>query len=65
MKKLVFVLASIARLAGCHGNDAEDLTSAVVVTGYWELSNVSPRVAVGGEQVSVYLVFSTAGSFDI
>ena len=65
MKKLLFVLASLALLAGCHRNDPEDLTPAVDVTGSWELSSVTTRVTVGSEQVSVYLVFSTSGSFDI
>jgi hypothetical protein len=65
MKKFLFVLASLALLAGCHRTDPEDLTPAVDVTGSWELSSVTTRVSVGGEQVSVYLVFSTAGSFDI
>lgn len=65
MKKILFVLTSLALLAGCHRTDPEDLTPAVDVTGSWELSNVTTRVTVGSEQVSVYLVFSTSGSFDI
>ena len=65
MKKLLFVLASLALLAGCHGNEPQDLTPAVDVTGSWELSSVTTRVMVGGEQVSVYLIFSATGSFDI
>lgn len=65
MKNILFMLASLALLAGCHRTDPEDLTPAVDVTGSWELSSVTTRVSVGGEQVSVYLVFSTAGSFDI
>lgn len=65
MKKLLFVLASLALLAGCHEDNPEDQTPAVDVTGSWELSSATTRVMVGGEQVSVYLVFSSSGSFDI
>ncbi len=65
MKKILFVLASLAVLAGCHRNEPEDLKPAVDVTGSWELSSVTTRAMVGGEQVSVYLVFSASGSFDI
>jgi len=63
MKKLLFVLASLALLAGCHREDPEDLTPAVDVTGSWELSSVSTKVSVGGEQVSIYLAFEASGSF--
>jgi hypothetical protein len=65
MKKILFVLASLAVLAGCHRNEPEDLNPAVDVTGSWELSAVTTRAMVGGEQVSVYLVFSASGSFDL
>lgn len=65
MKKILFVLASLAVLAGCHRGEPDDLNPAVDVTGSWELSAVTTRATVGGEQVSVYLVFSATGSFDL
>ena len=62
MKKILLILASLAILAGCH---KEPAAPSVDVVGAWELSSVTTRVMVGGEQVSVYLVFSASGSFDI
>ena len=63
MKKILFALASLALLAGCHRDNPEDQTPAVDVTGSWELSSVSTKASVGGEQVSVYLTFDASGSF--
>lgn len=65
MKRFLMAMACLVLLAGCRKNGPVEPMSSVDVTGTWELSSVSTRATVGGEQVSVYLVFDASGSFEI
>lgn len=63
MKKVLFAAVLLAVLAGCKPKTPE--APKIDVTGAWELSSVSTKVSVGGEQVSVYLEFSSEGAFTL
>jgi hypothetical protein len=63
MKKLLFAAVLLSVIAGCKPKTPE--TPKIDVTGAWEMSAVSTKVNVGGEQVSVYLDFSAEGSFTL
>lgn len=63
MKKLLFAAVLLSMIAGCKPKTPE--TPKLDVTGAWELSSVSTKVSVGGEQVSVYLEFTAGGEFTL
>ena len=65
-------------LAACGGKDNPDTpsptpgggggggsTTKLDVTGSWELSNVETKVSVGSVNVSVYISFTSDGSFTL
>ena len=63
MKKFLLAVAFATLFVGCKPKQPE--TPKIDVTGSWELSAVSTKVNVGGEQVSVYLDFTAEGSFTL
>ena len=79
MKKLFALAAVLLTIAACGGKDNPDIpsptpgggggggstTTKVDVTGSWELSNVETKVSVGSVNVSVYISFTSDGSFTL
>ena len=63
MKKFLFAAVLLSVIAGCKPKTPE--TPKLDVTGAWELSSVSTKVSVGGEQVTVYLEFTAEGEFTL
>ncbi len=78
MKKLFALAAVLLTIAACGGKDNPDTpsptpgggggggsTTKLDVTGSWELSNVETKVSVGSVNVSVYISFTSDGSFTL
>jgi len=66
MKKLLTLLACMALLAACNGNDPDQPTVPELdVAGTWELSSVSTKASVGSVTVSVYIDFAADNSFTL
>lgn len=78
MKKIFALAAMLLVLAACGGKDNPDTpsptpgggggggsTTKLDVTGSWELSNVETKVSVGSVNVSVYISFTSDGSFTL
>lgn len=63
MKKFLFAAVLLSVIAGCKPKVPE--TPKIDVTGVWELASVTTKVSVGGEQVSVYLEFTSEGAFTL
>ena len=54
MKRILWILAAVLVLAGCHKEDKKGLD----ISGDWQLTGVETRtVEYGGEPVDVYLRF--------
>lgn len=78
MKKLFALAAVLLTIAACGGKDNPDTpsptpgggggggsTTKLDVTGSWELSGVETKVSVGSVNVSVYISFTSDGSFTL
>lgn len=78
MKKLFALAAVLLTIAACGGKDNPDTpsptpggggggssTTKLDVTGSWELNNVETKVSVGSVNVSVYISFTSDGSFTL
>ncbi len=78
MKKLFALAAVLLTIAACGGKDNPDTpsptpgggggggsTTKLDVTGSWELSNVETKVSVGSVNVTVYISFTSDGSFTL
>lgn len=78
MKKLFALAAVLLTIAACGGKDnpvtpsptpggggGGGSTTKLDVTGSWELSNVETKVSVGSVNVSVYISFTSDGSFTL
>lgn len=78
MKKLFALAAVLLTIAACGGKDNPDTpsptpgggggggsTTKLDVTGSWELSGVETKVSVGSINVSVYISFTSDGSFTL
>lgn len=78
IKKLFALAAVLLTIAACGGKDNPDTpsptpgggggggsTTKLDVTGSWELSNVETKVSVGSVNVSVYISFTSDGSFTL
>jgi len=63
MKKFLIAVAFATLFVACKPKQPD--TPKLDVTGSWELSSVSTKVNVGGEQVSVYLNFTAEGTFKL
>lgn len=64
MKKILCILGLLGLLAAC-GKEPDPVVPATDVTGAWELSNVSTKASVGSVTVSVYVDFSSDGTFSL
>ncbi len=60
MKKFWLLAVAVTLFAACNKNNA---SSALDVTGAWELTGVATKATVGSETVEVYVEFAAAGSF--
>lgn len=78
MKKIFALAAVLLTIAACGGKDNPDTpsptpgggggggsTTKLDVTGSWELSGVETKVSVGSVNVSVYISFTSDGSFTL
>lgn len=63
MKRILFALALVALFGACKPHQPE--TPKIDVTGTWELESITTKVAIGGEQVSVYIDFESEGAFTL
>lgn len=63
IKRLLIAVAFATLFVACKPKQPE--TPKLSVTGSWELSSVATKVAVAGEEVSVFLSFTDEGAFTL
>lgn len=70
MMKKIFALATVLLgLVACGGNSKDNPETPAFtkenLVGVWELTSVATKATVGSETVSVYIDFSSSGSFTL